>query len=440
MDNGGKITNVKPKAGYTLDGLVNVMSGRGTSVDKRVHNHWYFQKRTPYEVLSAYRTSWLMSKIVDLPAQDMTREWREWQSDDASSLMDIEKRLNLKAKFELALTYGRLGGGAIIIGLGDDASQPLTDKPIKYLHVVTRYELAIGPIDRDVESDNFGEPEYFSLNYQGGGQNIHPSRVIVFKGEKVPNMGLGYHEDVFWGDSIIDRIDSAVKNAEATSDGFASLVDEAKLDTYKFAGLADLISSEDGDEKAITRLQAMNSGKSTHRGRILDKDDDWEQKQITWAGMPDMIAAYYGLVAGAADIPVTRLLGKSAQGMNATGEGDEKNYLSMIATAQESKLRPALERLDPLLISEAKASKTTTWEFAALDMPNEKERAEIENKQADTISKLEATNLIPESALAKSVHQRMIQSGQWPALEEALNELPDIEDLGTPDSDDFNAS
>jgi len=36
------------------------------------------------------------------------------------------------------------------------------------------------------------------------------------------------------------------------------------------------------------------------------------------------------LASGAADIPMTRLLGQSPAGMNATGDGDMRNYYDRI--------------------------------------------------------------------------------------------------------------
>ena len=54
-------------------------------------------------------------------------------------------------------------------------------------------------------------------------------------------------------------------------------------------------------------------------------------------------------MAGAAEIPATRLFGRSPQGMNATGESDLRNYYDMIAQMQERLLRPALEKLVPVM-------------------------------------------------------------------------------------------
>jgi len=55
-------------------------------------------------------------------------------------------------------------------------------------------------------------------------------------------------------------------------------------------------------------------------------------------------------VSGAAEIPVTKLFGRSPAGMNATGESDMRNYCEMISGLQERMLRPALERLLPVMV------------------------------------------------------------------------------------------
>ena len=54
-------------------------------------------------------------------------------------------------------------------------------------------------------------------------------------------------------------------------------------------------------------------------------------------------------MAGAAEIPATKLFGRSPQGLNATGEADLRNYYDMIAQMQERLLRPALEKLLPVM-------------------------------------------------------------------------------------------
>ena len=47
---------------------------------------------------------------------------------------------------------------------------------------------------------------------------------------------------------------------------------------------------------------------------------------------------------------MTKLFGRSPDGMNATGEADMRNYYERIASLQERMLRPALERLLPVVM------------------------------------------------------------------------------------------
>lgn len=54
-------------------------------------------------------------------------------------------------------------------------------------------------------------------------------------------------------------------------------------------------------------------------------------------------------MAGAAEMPATKLYGRSPDGMNATGESDMVMYYESIAQKQERMLRPALERLIPIM-------------------------------------------------------------------------------------------
>jgi phage-related protein (TIGR01555 family) len=419
------------------DGLVNVLTGRGTSIDRGANNFWYFTKKDPAQILAAYRSNWLIAKIVDLPAKDMVREWRDWKAENADieKLEAVEKALGLRGKILTALIYGRLGGGAIIMGFGDsDPMQPAPEgRPLSYLHVVSKHQLTIGRQIMDPASPLFMQPENFMLSSVASQVRLHPSRVVVFKGKHVPDLPGATWEDVFWGDSVIDSVDRAVQNAVTTTDGFAALIDEAKIDIYLLSGLVEQLAQDGGDAKVMTRIEAMNTGKSIHRAVILDKDDKWEQRQLSWTGMPDMIRATYSLVAGAADIPATRLFGKAPDGMNATGDSDERNYRAMIATEQGMCLRPALEQIDRHLLATAKVSSPgVSWEFAPLSTLTEKEAADIGKTNAETAKSYADSGLVPIDALSKGVQNKLVEDGTYPGLEQALEEsdgdLPDDDD------------
>lgn len=81
----------------------------------------------------------------------------------------------------------------------------------------------------------------------------------------------------------------------------------------------------------------------------MSADDSLENHSYSFTGLSDIYEAFMMDMAGAAEIPATKLFGRSPQGLNATGEADLRNYYDMIAQMQERILRPALEKLLPVM-------------------------------------------------------------------------------------------
>lgn len=422
------------------DGLANVLTGRGTTVDRSAANLWVRRFTTPDQIEAAYLGSWLHRKIVDIPAQDMCRAGRDWdaEDDEIAKIEAEEKRLGLWAKVYEALTLGRLGGGAILIGLGDGPSQPLPrairPQQIQYLTVLSRWQLTIGDMEMDPALPTFGQPKYFGLSGSARAVHIHPSRVVCFKGLPIPAIRVATWEDRFWGMSVVEAVDEAVQHATTACAGFASLIDEAKSDVFRFDKMAETLGLPNGEATIVKRVELTNTGKSVHRAVILDKEDEWEQRQLTLAGVRDVIVTYDARVAGAADIPATRLFGKAPDGMNATGEGDLANYFQSIGAKQDMQLRPALQQIDAVLLPSAGVKPDLTWTFSTLMVLTEQQAAEIELKEAQALEKIVGLDMVPESAMAKTIQNRLIESGRWPGLkknieeaEAAGEELPDDE-------------
>lgn len=447
----GRIRNVTPKAGFVFDGrdvipapsnvmpirstftvdgaLANVMSGRGTSVDRSSYDTWTFLRKNPQQIEAAYRGNWLCRKIVDIPCQDMTRAGRDWDAEDdqIAAIEREEKRLGLWSKVMQAMVLGRLGGGAILIGARDrrpDLPLPANVDTgfVEWLAVLSRYQLTVGEMETDPASPMFGEPRYFRLGGSGKQVDVHPSRVIAFKGMPAPGLYMTSWEDQYWGDSVIQTVDDAIKQAVTATQGFANLIDEAKVDVFTMPGMYETLAQPGGEAKFMQALQTTAQGKSMWRMLALGEGETWETRQINWAGMPDVIKTYLSIVAGAADIPATRLLGKSADGMNATGQGDERNYLAMIAAKQTMELRPIMDRLDAVVLPSAGVAAELPWKFSPISTLSETEEADIELKEAQALEKIVGLALVPETAMAKTVQNRLIESGRWPGLKKAIEE------------------
>jgi phage-related protein (TIGR01555 family) len=154
------------------DTLINFLSKLGTKADKSTAARYAMLGQLDQAQLeAAYRTDWIARKIVDIPPNDCTREWRQWQTDadDVTLIEDVEKVFKVQQKVKEAQVKARLfGGAAIIIGTDDgDMSKPLDVEKVKkdslkFVHVVTRWEIQTGPIIQDLLDPDFGKPEYFA--------------------------------------------------------------------------------------------------------------------------------------------------------------------------------------------------------------------------------------------------------------------------------------
>jgi phage-related protein (TIGR01555 family) len=455
----GRIVNVRPKAGFLMDGggdiiparqnavqmqhtqdrLTNVMTGQGTSVDGQVFNRYVFLPTTHTDAEAAYRTSWLWRKIIDLPALDMVRSWREWQTDgnNIQAIEAEEKRLRIKEKCKRALILSRLyGGGALFLGTNDpDPSQPLNPASTKkggltYVHVLSRHQLTLGEQRLDPADPWFGKPEYFMINTLDKDREvkIHPSRMVEFVGQPIPE-GSWYGAGAlagswFWGDPIMQSIGQAVKNADLAQDGFAALIARAAVDVFKFKDLMSIVGTTEGEEQIKKRVAWTAQAKSTHRAMLIDAEDDWQQVQINWSGIPNVLDAFLLVVSGAADIPMTRLLGQSPRGLQSTGDGEERDYQSMIMARQQEQLAPALDRIDSLLIPSALGSVPSDiyYSFGPLQEANEKDEAAIEFQFAQAWKIYCDSGEFPSEALAAIAKNRINESGRWPGSEKAFEE------------------
>lgn len=419
---------------FVRDGLANLVSRMGTDRDKAAHSYYAEVILDDHQLLNAYRGSWLPRKIVDVPALDSCRKWRDWQA-DAEQIEKIEaeeKRLNVRGKVLEARTKARLwGGAAIIIGTGDERPEEPLDVErvkaggIKYLTVVTRRELTAEDIERDPASEFYGRATHYQLAVKSGAPlRIHASRLVIFHGAQVADEDMNPHRG--WGESVLTAALSAVKNADASAGNIASLIFEAKVDIIRVPGFMENLSDPEYERRILQRYTLANTGKGINGTLILDKDEEYESKTTSFSNLHEILDRFLQIVAGAADIPLTRLLGTSPGGLNSTGEHDTKNYYDRIAAMQSIEMQPAMYRLDECLIRSALGGrpKDVWYRWAPLEQMNEREIAEIGEKNATIIEKLHQTGLFSQEALAKAAVNMMVESGVIPGFEQYVEDNP----------------
>lgn len=421
------------------DGLANVLTGLGGRADKSSTNFYTYMPLHPMQLASAYRGNWLVRKIVDVPAEDEVAEWRAWQAEDdeIEAIEAEERRLNFAQKVCEARKRARLYGGAalwIVTQDANDLANPLVPEQvgvegIRALVVLGRDDLNIGPFD----PSRFPEmvPLYYSVKTADNNEIIiHPSRIVIFRGvENLMPRTASDPKDIIFGDSTLFSIDDTVKQALGTAQGIFAMVQEAKVDVYKIPQFTEQLMTAEGERLLMARVKGADMLKSVANSLVIDATEEWEAKQVSFATLPDVLDRFLQIVAGAADIPVTRLLGQSPAGMNSTGESDLQNYWRRIASGQSLDLGPTLSFLDDCLINSALGSRPDSihYNWRTLEKVSDLDRANIANIKANAIATYAGLGLIPDEALARSVVNMITEDGLLPGLEGEVEEAGGIE-------------
>jgi phage-related protein (TIGR01555 family) len=347
------------------------------------------------------------------------------------------------------LTRARLfGGAALIIGIDgqdfDDELDPdsVGKDDLVFVHAVSRWEIETGPLMLDITSPWYGEPSYYKrtntlntpneklnpplepsgLGYEPGSTLvIHPSRVVRLIGLEYPDV---YSSMDSWGDSVLQPVADAIKAAGLVNSSIAAMIAEAKLDVIKVPGLIESLSTDAGTEQLRSRFSFTMAAKSTVNTTLIDSNEEWQRIALQFGNMDAVMGMYLNIAAGAADIPATRLLGRSPDGMNATGASDLRNYYDRLSSDQKVRVQPALERLDEVLIRSALGSRPEeihyTWD--SLWQIDDEQKATIALQKTQAF-KLEVDMALFNPEVLREVRaNQLIEDAVYPGLEAAIDE------------------
>ena len=417
------------------DTLQNLVSGLGTNKDKRTHNAYAFVPLQRDQLEAAFRSDWVARKVVSCPPQDETREWRSWYAEkaDITLIESVEKALRIQRKLKWARTLARLYGGSVMFlgvdGTGDPSTElnleSVKKDSLKFVHVMANHQVSGGQVIRDVLNPNYGMHETYDLQSSNGQVKVHPSRVIRFIGAEPPDI----IENQGWGDSALQAVDDAVKDVGMCSGGLAQLIWEMKIDIVKLPHFMSQVSQQDYKDLLIERFQLANMSKSIINTLLLDKEEEWTRINTSLTGAPDMLKLYLLIASGAADIPATRMLGQSPEGMNATGESDIRNYYDRISSDQNTELSPTIETLDEVIVRSGIGSRPEDiyYEWNPLWQLSEKEMADRDKTKADTYKIDIDTGLLPQEVMAQARVNQLIEDGVYPGLDQLMEDV-DLEE------------
>jgi len=371
-----------------FDNFLNVLRGLGGGKDVTYNRQYKINAIKSFqigELRNMYATNWIASKVIDIPVNDALRSGRTINSEDSENIFALYDELKIDKKISDALKWSRAYGGAIlvIVANDNDMSKPLSMglNDLKNIAVFDVSEIFGDNFDMNPISRTYLNYEYYRVN--GTSQKIHNSRVIKLDG--YCNSNFIKQQMLGFGLSEFERLYHVIGDAQESNDWITNLLAQSNIDVYRMNGLNDAVAAG-MDDVAQGRIQVAQSMKSMLNAIILDKEDDYQNIAKNFSGLNEIDMGKLSKVAGASDIPLTRLLGKSADGMNATGEGDMKNYYDKIQAYQFEIIFDVYRTIDKAIAAHL-GIEPFTFTFNSLYQMSDLEKADIELKraQSDTI-------------------------------------------------------
>jgi phage-related protein (TIGR01555 family) len=335
-----------------------------------------------------YRGDGLGRRVVDLLPDEATREWIEGDDDLLSEL----SRLGTKQSATDALKWARLFGGAVIVAMiddGGDFDEPLranSIRAVRQLRVYDRHRVTwmSSDIDVDPQSTNFGLPAFYTVQpLHGVSYRVHASRL-----HRIDGMGLPDEErqrNNGWGDSALQGVYQALQNYGLTMGATANIVRDFVQAVLSVNGLQDALRM--GQEKEVMqRIHMLDMSRSVANMTVLDAENEQYSKTASSvAGLADLWDRFALHVCTVTGIPATKLLGRSAQGLNATGEGDERQWYDVVQAYRRDDVEPILRWLMPMIEAQSEWARPESmdWQWPALGQPSEQDWATIKKTTAD---------------------------------------------------------
>lgn len=411
-----------------------------------------------FNMLNAlYRENWIIRRIIDTIPSDMLKNGFTLTTElEPDLLKNFDRELRqtqLIEKLRKGLKWGRLYGGALgvmlIQGQGDDLSLPLDldlvmPGDFAGLMILDRWNgvSPSGEMVDDIRDPEYGFPKYYNITdpVDGTMVQIHHSRCVRFIGNDLP-----YWEElseVMWGASIVESVFDELKKRDNVSWNIAQLTFMANMRILKMSDLGQLLSSTDStsQQELYRTIQAQNVLMNNMGLMVMDAADSIESHQYTFGGLAECYQQFIMDIAGAAEIPVTRLFGRSPSGLNATGESDLQNYYEMIAEKQETYLRPVFSKLLPVICMSVFGAvpDDLDFEFDPVAEPSDEQRADLAKTGTDIVVSAVGAGLVSPRTGLKELKQQSERTNVWTNItDEDIEKASDEIDQGEMDMGGF---
>jgi phage-related protein (TIGR01555 family) len=357
-----------------------------------------------YQMCAFIAQHWLIEKACAMPARDAIRQGFAVALDNAptdevktealNAIHKASKRFRINREMQEWVRLGRVFGIRIAIfqvestdplyyerPFNPDSIKPNSFRGVSQVDPYWCTPELNGPAVMDPASPHFYEPTWWVIN----GKRYHRSHLLIFRTAEPPDILKPMY--LYGGIPVPQRIMERVYAAERTANEAPQLVMTKRLTVWN-TNVAEILANETQFAQHMENFIAL---RDNYGLKINDTEDQMQQFETSLSDLDATIMTQYRLVAAAAGVPETKLLGTAPKGMNATGEYDEASYHEELETIQENDLTPFLDRyFEILLRSEIEPAfgvmpgvLHASVEWNALDSMTAEEEANVNKTKAE---------------------------------------------------------
>lgn len=334
--------------GFTPGGIGTELSQVDTLFK---NNRWYLVSNMRQLLSQIYVEHGLVQTVIDVPVDDglrggveiKTKELSEEEVEELQTSIEQDDVLNITGQ---ALKWNRLFGGAGIMIITDqDPETPLDieaigeDSDLEF-RAVDMWELFWDKQSTEGYNVEIQEHEFSHYSYYG--KKVHKSRVLKLKGLTPPSFVRPRLRG--WGFSIVEALVRSINQYLKANDLTFEVLDEFKIDYYKIKNLTNTLLAPNGAQKVKERIGLANYQKNYQNAVTMDSEDDFQQKQLTFAGISETMVGIRMQIASDLRMPLTKVFGISASGFS-SGEDDIENYNAMVESSVRAKIKFTLLQL-----------------------------------------------------------------------------------------------
>jgi phage-related protein (TIGR01555 family) len=343
-------------AGFNAFGFPQNQAAPGTqqveNADTIFRNlRWYLVSNFRQVLSQLYVECGLVQTIVDVPVDDALRGGIEIKSKQLDESQIEELQISLDRDDDIntvgqTAKWNRLFGGAGTLILTDqDPELPLDleslgpDDPLEF-RAVDMWELFWDKQNTEGYDPAIQTQDFEFYNYYA--EQVHKSRVMRMKGLTAPSFIRPRLRG--WGFSVVEILVRSLNQYLKSTDLAFEVLDEFKLDVYKIKNLVNTLFSPNGLNRVKERVQMANWQKNYQNAIVMDAEDDFDHKQLSFTGIAEAMAGIRMQVASDMRMPLTKLFGISAAGFN-SGEDDIEVYNGMVESSVRNKIKYDLLRV-----------------------------------------------------------------------------------------------